>query len=84
MATTNKEEEPIFIGIGNERIQLTGFELEEFLEQRKIMQEERNARLEAQRLLQAEYQAKKESRESAIKKLAKIAGLTEQEIEAII
>jgi hypothetical protein len=84
MATTNKKEEPIFIGIGNERIELTGIELEEFLEQRNVMQLERNGRLDAQALLEAEYKAKQEARESAIKKLAEIAGLTKDELASIL
>jgi hypothetical protein len=83
MATTNKKEEPIFIGIGNERIELTGIELEEFLEQRNVMQLERNARLDAQALLEAEQAAKQEARTSALTKLATIAGLNEEEMTAL-
>jgi hypothetical protein len=73
MATTNK----IFIGIDNERIELTGADKEAFIAQREADQE-------AQRLLEAEYKAKQESRESAIKKLAEIAGLTKDELNAIL
>jgi hypothetical protein len=35
-------------------------------------------------LLEAEYKAKQDSRESAIKKLAEIAGLTKDELNAIL
>ena len=73
MATTNK----IIIGDGDQVIELTGTNKEAFLEQRAKDQ------AEAQ-LLEAEYKAKQDSRENAIKKLAEIAGLTEEEIEAII
>jgi hypothetical protein len=69
--------ETIKIQVGEEVIELTGEAKEAFLA-------DRDATLEAQRLLEAEYKAKQDLRESAIKKLAEIAGLTEQEIEAII
>lgn len=71
------KEEPIFIGIDDQVIELTGAEKEAFLAQRK-------ADNEAQATLDAEIKAKKEARENAIKKLAEIAGLTEDEIQAII
>lgn len=78
MATTSKtKQEPIFIGIGDERIELKGAELDAFLEQRAKDQAESE-------LLEAEYKAKQEARESAIKKLAEIAGLTKDEIQAIL
>jgi hypothetical protein len=35
-------------------------------------------------ILEAEYKAKQDSRESAIKKLAEIAGLTKDELNAIL
>jgi hypothetical protein len=73
MATTNK----IFIQDGNQVIELTGADKEAFLA-------DREASLEAKRLLEAEYKAKQKAREDAIKKLAEVAGLTEEEIEAII
>jgi hypothetical protein len=73
MATTNK----IIVGIDDQVIELTGADKEAFIAQRTADQ------AEAQ-LLEAEYKAKQDSRESAIKKLAEIAGLTEKEIEAII
>ena len=73
MATTNK----IFIGIDDQVIELKGADKEAFLA-------DREATAEAQRLLEAEYKAKQDSRESAIKKLAEIAGLTKDELNAIL
>jgi hypothetical protein len=69
--------EKIFIGIGNERIELTGADKEAFLANRE-------ATAEAQRLLEAEYKAKRDARESAITKLGEIAGLTKEELDAIL
>jgi hypothetical protein len=71
------KEEPIFIGIGNEVIELTGSDKEAFLAQREADNAERA-------LLEAEYKAKQEARESAIKKLAEIAGLTKDELASIL
>jgi hypothetical protein len=73
MATTNK----IIVGIDDQVIELTGADKEAFIAQRTADQ------AEAQ-LLEAEYKAKQKAREDAIKKLAEVAGLTEEEIEAII
>jgi hypothetical protein len=73
MAITSK----IMIGIDNQVIELKGAEKEAFLA-------DREATTEAQRLLEAEYKAKQDSRESAIKKLAEIAGLTKEELNAIL
>jgi hypothetical protein len=70
-------EEQIFIGIGNEVIELTGADKQAFIA-------DREASLEAQRLLEAEYKAKQDARESAIKKLADIAGLTKEELASIL
>ena len=69
--------EKIIIGIDNETIELKGADKEAFLADR----EETNARF---LLVEAEYQAKRDSRESAIKKLAEIAGLTEEELASIL
>lgn len=71
------KEEQIFIGIGEERIELTGAEKEAFLLQR----ETDNV---AVQLVEAEYKAKQDARESAIKKLADIAGLTKDELASIL
>jgi hypothetical protein len=73
MASTNK----IFIQIDNERIELTGADKEAFLEQRAKDQSEHA-------LHEAEYKAKQDARDSAIKKLGEIAGLTKEELDAIL
>ena len=69
--------EKITIQIDNEIIELKGAELDAFLEQRAKDQAEAS-------LIEAEQTKKKEARENAIKKLAEIAGLTDEEINAII
>ncbi len=73
MVTTNK----IIIGIDDQVIELTGADKEAFLADRK-------ASTDAQALLEAEYKAKQDARESAIKKLAEIAGLTKEELASIL
>ena len=73
MGTTSK----IFIGNDDQVVELTGADKEAFLEQRAKDQAE-------QALLETEYKAKQEARDSAIKKLAEIAGLTKEEINAIL
>ena len=65
------------IGIDDKVIELTGADKEAFLADRK-------ATADAQALLEAEYQAKRYARESAITKLGKIAGLTKEELDAIL
>jgi hypothetical protein len=78
MATTTKsKEEQIFIGVNDERIELTGKDKEAFITQR-------DSHNQAQALLEAEYKAKQDARESAIKKLADIAGLTKEELASIL
>ena len=67
----------IFIGIGDEKIELSGKELEAFLT-------DRDARAQESLLLETEYKAKQDARESAIKKLAEIAGLTKEELASIL
>jgi hypothetical protein len=69
--------EKIMIGIDDQVIELKGAEKEAFLA-------DREATLEAQRLLEAEYKAKQDARDSAIKKLGEIAGLTKEELNAIL
>jgi hypothetical protein len=69
--------EKIVIGIDNETIELKGADKEAFIA-------DRDARAQESLLLEAEYKAKQKAREDAIKKLAEVAGLTEEEIEAII
>ena len=73
MATTNK----IFIQVGEEVSELTGEAKEAFIADTKEM----NARIT---LLEAEYKAKQDARDSAIKKLGEIAGLTKEELDAIL
>jgi hypothetical protein len=73
MATANK----IMVGIDDQVIELKGEDLTAFETDREQM------RVQSQ-LVEAEYQAKRDARESAIQKLAEIAGLTETEINAII
>jgi hypothetical protein len=68
-----KKEEAIFVGIDDQRVELTGAEKEEFIAHR-----------EEQVLLEAEYKAKQDARDSAIKKLGEIAGLTKEELDAIL
>ena len=73
MATTNK----IIIGIDDQVVELTGADKEAFIAQRESDNAERA-------LLEAEYKAKQDARESAIKKLAEIAGLTKEELASIL
>jgi predicted Holliday junction resolvase-like endonuclease len=77
MATTNKKEEQIFIGNDDMVVELTGEAKAEFIA-------ERDARAQEALLLEAEYKAKQDARESAIKKLAEIAGLTKEELASIL
>ena len=69
--------ETIKIQVGEEVIELTGADKEAFIADR----EERAVQFA---LLETEYEAKRVARANAINKLAEIAGLTEEEIEAII
>ena len=69
--------EKIFVGIDNERIELTGADKEAFIA-------DRDERVKKELLLETEYKAKQEARESAIKKLADIAGLTKEELASIL
>jgi hypothetical protein len=69
--------EKIMVGIDDQVIELKGADKEAFIA-------DREATLEAQRLLEAEQSAKRDARESAIKKLAEIAGLTKEELASIL
>jgi hypothetical protein len=69
--------EKIFIGINNETIELKGAEKEAFIA-------DREATLEAQLLLESELKAKENARASALIKLGEIAGLTKEELDAIL
>ena len=77
MTMVKTKEEPILIGDGDTVIELTGADKEAFIA-------DREATVEAQRLLEAEYKAKQDARDSAIKKLGEIAGLTKEELNAIL
>lgn len=77
MATTSKKSEQIFIQIDNEVIELTGEAKAKFIAERDAHEQERL-------LLETEYKAKQDARESAIKKLADIAGLTKEELASIL
>ena len=72
-----KKDEVILIQDGDKVIELTGVDKEAFIAQREANNAE-------QLLLETEYKAKQDSRESAIKKLAEIAGLTKDELNAIL
>jgi hypothetical protein len=69
--------EKIFVGIDNDKIELTGADKEAFLAERK-------ATADAQALLETEYKAKQDARASALTKLGEIAGLTKEELDAIL
>ena len=69
--------EKIMVGIDDQVIELKGVDKETFIAQRE-------ADNQAALLLETEYKAKQEARESAIKKLADIAGLTKEELASIL
>ena len=73
MATTPK----ITIGIDDQVIELTGADKETFIAQRE-------ADNVAFQLVETEYKAKQDARASAITKLGEIAGLTKEELDAIL
>ena len=69
--------EVIKIQDGDTVIELTGLDKQAFVA-------DRDARAQESLLLEAEYQAKRDARESAITKLGEIAGLTKEELDAIL
>jgi hypothetical protein len=69
--------EKIFIQIDDNKVELTGADKEAFIA-------DREARVQEKALLEAEYKAKQDARDSAIKKLGEIAGLTKEELDAIL
>ena len=73
MATANK----ILIQDGDTVIELTGEAKTDFIADQEARKQERI-------LLEAEYKAKRDARESAITKLGEIAGLTKEELDAIL
>ncbi len=69
------------VGVDDQIIELTGEAKAEFIAQR----DKDNTEYEQKKLLlEAEYKAKQDARESAIKKLAEIAGLTKEELASIL
>jgi hypothetical protein len=70
-------DEQIFIGDGDMVVELLGEAKAEFIA-------DRNARAQERALLEAKEAERKEARESAIKKLAEIAGLTKEELASIL
>jgi hypothetical protein len=74
---TMAKTETIKIQDGNTVIELTGANKEAFIAQRE-------ADNVAIQLVEAEYKAKQDARDSAIKKLGEIAGLTKEELDAIL
>jgi hypothetical protein len=68
--------EKIFVGIDDQVIELTGADKEAFL-----LTEKQST---SQALLETEYKAKQDARASALTKLGEIAGLTKEELDAIL
>jgi phosphotransferase system IIA component len=77
VSISKNKDEQILVGTGTEVIELTGAELAKFKAERTQMQKEHA-------LLETEYKAKRDARESAITKLGEIAGLTKEELDAIL
>ena len=73
MATANK----IMVGIDDQVIELTGQAKTDFIANRETAKAE-------QALFETEQLAKQTARANAITKLAEVAGLTEEEINAIL
>jgi hypothetical protein len=74
---TMAKTETIKIQDGDTVIELTGEAKDAFLA-------DREATNVAIQLVEAEYKAKQDARDSAIKKLGEIAGLTKEELDAIL
>jgi hypothetical protein len=69
--------ETIKIQDGDTVVELTGADKEAFIAQREADNAERL-------LLETEYKAKQDARASALTKLGEIAGLTKEELDAIL
>ena len=69
--------EKIFVGIDDQVIELKGADKESFIADQKAI-------AQAQALLEAEYEAKKQLRIDAITKLGAASGLSEAEINSIL
>ena len=65
------------VGIDDQIIELTGADKEAFIA-------DRDARAQEALLLETKNKEKQDARESAIKKLAEIAGLTKEELASIL
>ena len=65
------------VGIDDQIVELTGADKQAFIADREATEQVRL-------LLETEYKAKQDARESAIKKLAEIAGLTKEELASIL
>ena len=71
------KEEQVFVQDGDTVIELVGADKEAFLA-------DRQATADVYALLETEYKAKQDARASAITKLGEIAGLTKEELDAIL
>jgi hypothetical protein len=69
--------EKIVIGIDDQVIELKGADKEAFIA-------DREATAQANAILETEYKAKQDARASALTKLGEIAGLTKEELDAIL
>ena len=69
--------EKIMVGIDDQVIELKGADKEAFIA-------DREATAQANALLETEYKAKQDARASALTKLGEIAGLTKEELDAIL
>ena len=69
--------EKIIVQVGEEIMELKGADKEAFIV-------DREATAQAQALLETKNKEKQDARESAIKKLAEIAGLTKEELSSIL
>jgi hypothetical protein len=74
---TMAKSETIKLQDGDTVIELTGADKEAFIA-------DREATAQAQALLETEYKAKQNARASALTKLGEIAGLTKEELDAIL
>lgn len=77
MTMAKSKEEQILIGNDNTVIELIGADKDAFIAQREADNAERS-------LLETEYKAKQDARESAIRQLAQTANLTEEQITLLI
>ena len=71
------QEEQIYIGNNDMVVELLGEAKAEFIAMREQMKAENS-------LLETEYKAKQDARASALTKLGEIAGLTKEELDAIL